>query len=289
MKTELKSLFNGGGALSDFVFFDLEDLENYTETKGPPRNRTELRRKTKPRSKNRTLTEITLARALRNYNKNNNRELITSWATLLYNVLYSDVLNDRTKNVLKGKMIALSKKSTRLVARAIKREAQRKKTLNKQADISRLLHEYELKSDIKQQMFDSEEEDGVNEDENNDPEEIYSDTPINMDADFEDYLSQVLADRDNENQRAANKKKALEKYDSSLTSHADNPRRRGMMQTMDFKRMRRAASYSYIGTATCYDEGSEGSTSKTILLCKTCYQTVDFGSTVFSKYFLLVQ
>ena len=49
------------------------------------------------------------------------------------------------------------------------------------------------------------------------------------------------------------------------------------MQTIDFNRMRRSLSFKYSDIGECYAEGSVGTTDDTILLCETCYKTVDFG------------
>ena len=77
LKATLKTLFGGQGPLSDFVFYDRDSISTYLKTKGPPRNRTELRRNIRILVKNRTETEITLAKALNQYMRGENVKAIT--------------------------------------------------------------------------------------------------------------------------------------------------------------------------------------------------------------------
>ena len=278
----LESLTGGeDSSVPDFLFFSAERLENYTDTKGPPRNRTELRRKDRPSAKNRTDAEKTLAKAQNRLARGKDVQVITRWARILDMLLFEDLdpeiqectaiktlggiqpevtpcktppnkpfvrrVRRKHNNRRKQQQQQQKKRREELARQKKRQEALRKKREREEmARIEPSLEELEQIKDILEENL---------EDENEEEEEEEG--------------------RENRFKRNLNQPQDAQPKASNL-----NRQRRSAIQNLDVERMRRSLSYTYSNEGECYPEGSEGSTSDTIMLCETCYKTVDFGESV---------
>lgn len=263
LKAEFRTLYDSGTALRDFVFLEIDDLKNYTETNGSPRNRTRLVRKKKLPKKARSIAENTIGRAMNNLERKKHKELITSWAILLHNSLYSEILDNTTKKALQRRLVSLSTTSQRLVNRTMKRN----KRLKARKEKSVLI---DLEKDFKE--VDGEE-----------LEDIMKILNEDISSNGDDYVvAEDIAKELSDEEEPISKREQRYKRDiqDAPMSIAADPRSRRIVQPIDLKRMRRSASFSYSTTPVCTEAGSAGDTNGAVQLCHTCEATVDFGSTM---------
>uniref|UniRef100_A0A7M5WIU0 Uncharacterized protein n=1 Tax=Clytia hemisphaerica TaxID=252671 RepID=A0A7M5WIU0_9CNID len=272
----LESLSGGeDSSVPDFLFFSKERLENYTDTKGPPRNRTELRREDRPNPKNRTDAERTLAKAQNHLSRGKDVQVITRWARILDMLLFEDLdpeIQECTAIKTLGGIKPPCGKSNKTIIRKVRRRKQQQKKKReelaiqkkkkrqealrkkrKREELGRIPPSLEELEDIKHILEDNLEDKNVEEDEEEEGENRFK--------------------------RSSNQPQ----NDQPETSNHHRSRR-SPVQNLDVVRMRRSLSYTYSNEGSCFLEGSEGSTSDTILLCETCYKTVDFGESVVPQY-----
>ncbi|XP_066929833.1 uncharacterized protein [Clytia hemisphaerica] len=283
----LESLSGGeDSSVPDFLFFSKERLENYTDTKGPPRNRTELRREDRPNPKNRTDAERTLAKAQNHLSRGKDVQVITRWARILDMLLFEDLdpeiqectaiktlggIKPEVQPCGKSKKIIIRKVRRRKQQQKKKREElaiQRKKKRQealmkkrKREELIRIQPSLEELEDIKHILEDNLEDENAEEEQDENLEE----------------------DEDEEGENRFKRSSNQPQNDQPKTSNHHRSRR-SLVQNLDVVRMRRSLSYTYSNEGSCFVEGSEGSTSDTILLCETCYKTVDFGESVVPQY-----
>ncbi|XP_066929824.1 uncharacterized protein [Clytia hemisphaerica] len=282
----LESLSGGeDSSVPDFLFFSKERLENYTDTKGPPRNRTELRRKNRPNAKNRTDAERTLAKAQHRLSRGKDVQVITRWARILDMLLFEDLdpeIQECTAIKTLGGIKPSCGKSNKTIIRKVRRQKQqqqkkkreeltiqkRKKKRQealrkkrKREELGRIQPSLEELEDIKHILEDNLEDENVEEEEDENIEE----------------------DEEEEGENRFKRSSNQPQNDQPKTSNHYRSRR-SSLQNLEVVRMRRSLSYTYSNEGSCSVEGSEGSTSDTILLCKTCYKTVDFGESVVPQY-----
>ena len=245
----LKTLLGGdNSALPDFLFFSQESLDNYTISEGPPRNRTELRRKKRPRARNRSEEEVTLGRALRDLQKGRNVEKITRFAQLLRAILYDKDYTEEFRDCLYEKTVGderLLRKSISKCNRYSRKCNRNHRRCGKKKNSEKRKRDY---------MYENED------DEENEIEEIsprFKRAIINNEPQSYNPLKYI---------------NVLEKQRYLAAG--------GGIQTADFVRMRRSLSYTYVSEGTCFDEGTTASTSDTVYLCNVCYKTINFGDGV---------
>ena len=212
LKQELKELFNGAGVLSDFVFYDVGDI------KGLQKERTEVRRPEKAKSKGRDLEEKVIAQALKDYGRGVHKDIISTWALALNALIYGGTL----KPQMKGKISSLIGQINRAKSGP---PARRGDSFTFKRGLMEIENELQLVKD-----------------------------------EFENL----------------DKNRKRRELDMKLFENLQ----RSPVQAIDHERMRRAASFEYYARHTCKMEGDVGATSNTVMLCQTCYNTIDFGNSV---------
>ena len=305
-KEELIQLYqklNGGedSDIPDFLFFSKDRLWNYTKENGPPRNRTEKRRKNRTKARQRSNAEITLSRALQQIQKGRNLEIITRWARVLDILLFNDldpeiqectviktlgVTSRRTRySSCEKSRRRISRRSFRRIRRTLRTsttsttktkseedffERERNNNYNNK-HVHDFQQDHERKSRIKQEEIDLHDflrnynmhEPEEDEDDDDDDDEVFSENKRERD----DYRQKRYIETQDKNENQSN--------DFHTQLKARSP-----IQTVDFERMRRSLSYTYSDEGECFEEGDEASTSETVYLCHVCFKTVDFGPDV---------
>lgn len=247
---QVLEVLNGGSdsSVPDFLFFTKTSLKNYTNKVGLPRNRTELRRTKPPKAPNRTDAEVTLSKAQRLLRNGKQVEVITRWARILDMLLFSDLepeITECTAEKVLGNVVlppCSKKKIKKKKIKTVKEISEKRSKGQRLLDI--------LVNGNEKEVEEEEEEDDINK-------------------------------LEEEDQQFRWKRSAeLEKEDRREKTRHHMLKAKSPVQPIDLERMRRSLSYTYSDEGTCYAEGSEGSTSATILLCETCYKVIDFGSDV---------
>jgi hypothetical protein len=251
-KEELEAILkklvgNDESAVPHFLFFDKESLTNYSDTKGPPRNRTELRRSKRPKPRDRSDAEVTLGKALNRLQHNKSVGVITRWARLLHVILFEANFTSEIQECVSQKTLGIGfgENGCPSVPKTKTKSCNRRRLRKKRRHWNR----------YRNRRYRSDEDDDDNEAEENKEDER------------EDYHQ---------------KEPQAEVADRS--KYVNVPRSYGPVQTADFERMRRSLTYTYETDETCYKEGDTGTTTDTVYLCNVCYKTVNFGTSVIPQY-----
>ena len=283
---ELQKL-NGGSdsSVPDFLFFTHDSLETYANTKGPPRNRTEKRRPNRPHPPTRSPADKTLSRATDDLRKGKNVNVITKWARILDILIFNqgNKIVPTNKECVALKMVGFDTSTicSSSSSSSNKNKKNRKKGRKRK---KRRLQEESISAEKKQRLLDyligrrsprKDYEEGEGEEDEKDEEgdnvmdifnndDQYNDDDRDIDDGGESFRDRFQID--------------IPAYHPRQRKHINhNLKARSPIQTIDYDRMRRSLSYRYSETGECYAEGSVGTTDDTILLCETCYRTVDFG------------
>ena len=274
---EVLEILNGGSdsSVPDFLFFTQSSLQTYANTVGPPRNRTEKRRPSRPHPPNRLPADVTLSRASERLRKGQNVEVINKWARVLDILLF----NQNNKLVPTNKECAAFKMlgfDTSVVCSSKSKKknhnGKREQKLHKESprDRKRLL-------DILTLQVRDDDDDDDNDDDDEEEDQIQEEDKI-QDGVVKDDMR-----NDEGSFRGKFKRKIVEDegyHPRHHQRHSHDLKGRSPIQTIDIDRMRRSLPFTYSEIGECYEEGTQGTTDDTILLCETCYKTVDFGSDV---------